>query len=129
MMNQIFTGYQDGILYYLANETIFVKIGNISYKVGKIRVHEKGYIFQKYEREIHRKTNSFSIPYFIIDRCYGIEVFYEGDVYKITTSKAKKCGQILYFKNKIEKKIYINLQFFYKINTNENEKRNEKSAN
>jgi hypothetical protein len=63
------------------------------------------------EKQVHRKTNSWSIPYWIMEHVDGIAFKTKKTTYFITKKDAMRNGQFLYFQQTgYEKKLYIGLE-------------------
>jgi len=72
--------------------------------------------FVKFENQngIHRATNSFSLPYTLIKwledkHISGVKIIYAGIHYRSSIQDWLSKGELLYFKNKAEKKVYLKI--------------------
>ena len=84
-------------------------------KIGEITQIKNLVIYKKYEDErfIHRKTNSWSVPVDIFEKCDGFWFHTKQYNYKILKSKAKQNMSYLSFRKAgYEDKVYIPLQLW-----------------
>lgn len=95
--------------------TLQLKSEDRTRKIGEIVVIKGLLIYKKREDEaqVHRKTNSWSVPVHIYERINGIWFYTDLYNYKILKAKADKNKKFLHFK-KVgnEKKVYIPLQLW-----------------
>lgn len=106
-----FFGCKDGKLtLQLRSETRLRKIGEIFYnEEKKLLIYKK----REDENQIHRKTNSWSIPVHLYNRVDGIWFYTNKYNYKILRQEAEKHKMYLSFKKVgYESKVYIPLQLW-----------------
>lgn len=95
----------------LKSETRVRKIGKIIYNAEKkILIYKK----REDENQIHRKTNSWSVPVHIYEKIDGIWFYTNLYNYKILKKEAEKAKSYLSFKKAgYENKVYIPLQLWH----------------
>lgn len=118
MIDKLFT-FEDkhGNLFHCKNGKITLQLKSEKRirNIGEI-VEIKGLnIYKKFEdeKDIHRKTNSWSVPVEIFEKVDGIWFFSKSYDYKILVKKAKDHMKYLSFnKSGYENKVYIPLQLW-----------------
>ena len=84
-------------------------------KIGEVYYKGTGLVYKKYEDEstgIFRKTNSWSIPYFIYEKIDKIWFYTLTADYRIAKKDAPS-AEFLHFRNSgYEKKIYIPIKYW-----------------
>jgi sporulation protein YlmC with PRC-barrel domain len=106
--NLMYLGSTNEVFLKLKDDSNTRKIGRLNWR--PIAEAEKLLVFTKEEKEsnVFKKTDSWSIPWEIVQRVGGIEIITEKFIYKILTTRAKEIGSFLHFKESgIEKKLYI----------------------
>lgn len=125
MIEKIFTGTDEKDNFFSCkNGIIWLSLHNKperQLKIGVILEIQKNgntlLVFQKNEKEkdLHRATNSWSLPNFIYQRIDAFTVITEMCIYKCLKSKMEREINWLHFLDSgTEKKVYIGLNLFHK---------------
>jgi len=108
---------EDGNFFLCTNREIYLNlvIERRQRMLGKIVFDNNELVYSKYENEkdIFRKLNAWSIPYYIVKRVQRITFYTKEHFYRIRTSGIIDSSEKLHFKDSgIELKVYVPLDMW-----------------
>lgn len=103
--------------YRIYDRNVEIHINGVWKLIGKLNPATRTYIKYENVKGLHKKTDSFGMPYTILnwlrEHDYNnISVFYNRIYYRTTLNNWLEKGVFLYFKGRSEKRMYLKREDF-----------------